>query len=570
MSERRGDQGFAVATQPIGGRSGRRRRAPGRIGVAIVVLASLGLVVVGFLGPRISNPPNFDIGYFATPTPRDTPTPTPRPTPLDATPFVTPLPVLTRPDNGPPLAGELILSGTAIQRLDLATGATEDLVPITQWQDGVVRLGDDRVACICIVSGFDDRGATRTVRLIVLDTTTDATVSSDLATYASSPEFAIDQPDPVFDVAFDGGAAHGVLAMATRTASDWRISIRGFDPNVGESGPDVPLGTIAVPAFPGPSPTPAPTPSPNEPVSSNIYLDGPHVRIAPDGRTAFVFGVAQHYSDYRDPVFTRGAWRIRLAEDGSVEDVAPFADFGRLPTYCSGTGFVGNDMLVAVCAAQDSVNPNATRWTAHVFDADGRLLRSIGLASSGQYGYAEPLVDDGNGRIFLWDQVDLRIARVDLATGAVASAKFDAAASTTEGVASAGPGRPPSWHDTESALQQSPYDILAGSPDGRRLYATGFQPREGPDFYGQRSLGVFVIDPETLGLVQHWSPVANDTAISVLADGRIAVSAQPGMNAAGDQVPWEGSLTIREAADGAIVARYGRLSADMPPIVLRP
>jgi hypothetical protein len=568
MSERRGDEGFAVATQSIGGGSGRRRRGPGRIGVAIVLLASLGLVVVGFLGPRISNPPNFDLGYFGTPTPRDTPCPTPRPTPVDATPFVTPLPVLTRPEGAPPVAGDLILVGTAIQRLDLATGTTEDLVQITQWQDGVVRLGDDRVACICIVSGFDDRGATRSVRLIVHDTATDASVSSDLATYASSPEFAIDQPDPLFDAALDRDAAQGLLATATRTATEWRISVRGLDPRAGSSGPDVPLGAIAVPVFPGPSPTPTSTPSEQTP--SNIYLDGPHLRLSPDGRTAFVFGVAQRYQDYGEPAFTRGAWRIRIAPDGSIEDVAPFADFGKLPTYCFGTGFVGNDRLVAICAEQDSVDPNATRWTAHVFDADGRLTRSVGIASSGQYGYAEPLIDDANARLFLWDQVDLRIVRVDLTDGAVASAKFDAAASTTDGVAPGGAPGPPSWHDTESALQQSPFDVMAGSLDGRRLYATGVQPREGPDFYGQRSLGVFVIDPQTLALVQHWSPVANDTAITVLADGRVAVSAQPGMNAAGDQVPWEGSLTIREAADGAIVARYGRLSPDMPPIVLRP
>lgn len=566
MTDRRGDQGFAVATQSIGRGSGRGSKGPRRIGVAVVLIASVALVVVGFVGPRIASPPNLDLGYFATPTPRDTPSPTPRPTLANATPLVTPLPTLTRPDGAPRLDGQLILTGSAIQRLDLATGQTKDLVPMTQWQDGVVRLADDRVACLCIVTGFDDRAATRSVRLVVLDTSTGASVSSDLATYETSPEALADQPDPLFDVAIDGGAVHGLLAMATRTRDDWRLSIRGFDPRTGSTGPDVPIGAIALPPFPSPAPTPAPS---DAPPSSQLYLDGPHLRISPDGRTAFVFGVAQRYADYTDPTFTRGAWRIRLAADGSIDEVGPFVDFGPLPPYCVGTGFVGSDSLITVCGDQDGAT-NVTAWTVRVFDRDGRLARTIGIPATKEYGYGEPLIDDASGRIYLWDQFGLRIVRIDLASGSVTSAEFDAAASGSGGAAPSGGSRRASWHDTESALQQSPFDNVAGSRDGTRLYATGFQTRETVDFYGQRSVGVFVIDAESLALLDHWAPVASDASITVLADDRVAISAQPGMNAAGDQVPWDGSLTIREPADGTVLARYGRISTDAPPIVLQP
>jgi hypothetical protein len=571
MTERRGDQGFSVAPQSISG--GRRRRSPvpQRIGVVIVVVASLALITIGFVGPRLSGPPNFDIGYFATPTPRETPsaTPTPTATRPGETPFVTPLPTLSRPADAPRLDGELILTSTSIQRLDLATGELETLLPMTPWQDGVLRLGDHRVACFCIESGYDERGANRTVRLTTIDTRTGATVRSALATYPSSPEASVDQADPLFDVAVDRAATHGLLVVGTRTAIDWRMSIRGFDPQVGEPGPDVPLGAIPVPQFPA-SASPSPTPQPGEPPTQQVWLDGPHIRLSPDGRTAVVYGVAQRYSDFVDPVTTSGAWRVRVGTNGSIEDVAAFADMAKLPQYCFGMAFAGNDRFTAVCAESDPSSPNGTRFSAKVFDGDGRLTRAIDIPPADQYGYLEPLVDDANGRLFLWDPLGLKIVRIDVDDGAVAAAKFDPAANEAAGVARDDARRLPSWRDTDSSLQLSPIDQVVGAGDGTRLYATGFQERQQTDFYGQKSLGVFVIDPRTLALVQHWAPIANDVSVGVLADGRVAVGGQPGVNAAGDQVPWQGSLTIREAADGTVVARYGQIGPDMTPTLLRP
>jgi hypothetical protein len=567
MTDRRGDHGFAVATQSIrGGTGGRRPRAPRRIGVAIVLIGSVALVVVGFVGPRISGPPSFDLGYFATPTTHGTPSPTATPTLVNQTPPVTPLPVLTRPDDAPALDGQLILTGSAIQRLDLATGRIETLLPMTPWQDGVIHLGVDRVACLCIETGYGDQGPTRTVRLTQVDTVSGATVTSELATYRTSPDATQDQPDPLFDAAVDRTATHGLLAVAARTAGDWRISVRAFDPRAGASGPAHPLGPIPIPPFPGLSQSPAPS---DAPTTSSVYLDGPRIRLSPDGRTAFVFAVAQRYSDNGEPAIAREAWRLRLAADGSVEDVAPFADLAELSVYCAWIAFTANDRLTAICGEPEPTDQSGTRWSARVFDSDGRLVRTIAVLSSGPYGYVEPLVDDANGRLFLWDQVGLKLVRVDVDDGSVVSATFDPAASSAAGVTRGDASGTPSWRDTESALQQSPYDLLAGSPDGSRLFATGFQPREEVDFYGQRSLGVFVIDPETLALLQHWAPIANDITITVLSDDRVVVGGQPGMNAAGDQVPWEGSLTIRATANGTVLARYGRVSTDMPA-VLRP
>ena len=97
----------------------------------------------------------------------------------------------------------------------------------------------------------------------------------------------------------------------------------------------------------------------------------------------------------------------------------------------------------------------------------------------------------------------------------------------------------------------------------------GIRPLELSERWGQASQGVFVIDRATLGVVQHWAPTANDATVAVLADGRVAVIGQPGLNAAGDEVPWEGSITLHDGVDGRILTRYGRVSVDMPPVVVR-
>jgi hypothetical protein len=212
----------------------------------------------------------------------------------------------------------------------------------------------------------------------------------------------------------------------------------------------------------------------------------------------------------------------------------------------------------------------AATWSLDVFDGDGRSVRSIPVPAAGDYGWGEPLVDGANGRMYLWDPVKLTIVRVDTDTGATATATFDSHATTAAGVTSSAGGSAPEWRDADSAIQQSMFEQLSGDPDGSRLYAVGIQPNQLSDVFSQKSLGVFVIDPATLALLQHWGPVANDTLVVPIGDGRVAVGAIPGLNAEGDQVPWGGSLTVRSATDGRILARYGTVSVDNPPVVVRP
>src|SRR5205814_7900977 len=100
MTERRGDQGFTVTPQRLGGhdvRGGSRRR---RVGLAVVSAAAAAIFTIGWLGPRLNDRPSFDTAFFATPTPTSSaPSPTPTPTFVPIGPIGgTPPPPLTRPE----------------------------------------------------------------------------------------------------------------------------------------------------------------------------------------------------------------------------------------------------------------------------------------------------------------------------------------------------------------------------------------------------------------------------------------------------------------------------------------
>jgi hypothetical protein len=112
---------------------------------------------------------------------------------------------------------------------------------------------------------------------------------------------------------------------------------------------------------------------------------------------------------------------------------------------------------------------------------------------------------------------------------------------------------------------------VAPSVDGTRLDLVAFQPNPAPDGRGPINLGVFVLDRATLALVDRWAPAAAYYTMAVLPDRRsVALGGAPGMDPAGRPVPWEGSLTIHDADDGRVVAQFGRLGQDLPPILLVP
>src|SRR4051812_37598551 len=175
MTERRGDGGFSVAAAPVGSRQ-PRRRPKRRLGVILVLVASLAIVAVGLLGPRLGERPYLDLSYLATPTPRATPTPTPtvtiRP---NATPAPTPLPKLTAPGGVGP-DGELAYIGETLRFLDLRTGDSVEGPPFNNGRDVIVR--DPSGAgwiCLCLEDVIDRTVPTQVGRLTRIGPTGETT-----------------------------------------------------------------------------------------------------------------------------------------------------------------------------------------------------------------------------------------------------------------------------------------------------------------------------------------------------------------------------------------------------------
>jgi hypothetical protein len=579
MTERRGDQGFSVAPRAVDGGGASRRRGPRRIGVVVVVLASVALIAVGWLGPQLDRRPSLDIAYFATPTPSGSRGPSPSPSPTlrpDETPSATPLPRITLA-NGEPPAGHIAMVSDHLRVLDLRTGDVAEGPTVDYGGFAVRASAAGGWRCICSDTG-NGTSLTRTIRDMDLDPSAGITRTTDLLTLPAIRSEFTGQYSVGFDLDLAADGRKAILATGTRSGLSFAFDLRTVDLDADETSPPVAIGTITIPR-PPPTPTTAPSPTPTDPGAGptfppdEAYLDGPHIRLAPDGRTAFVWGFAQRVTnDTSDPPVGAG-WRVELRPDGSIGAVTDAPAVTDMPAFCTSVGFATGDRLVMVCPTVDDLGNMVDPFsmTIHVVGLDGRTIGSVALsATSGGYG-TEPLFDRANGRVYVWDPINLTLDRVDIAKLTVDRTKFDAAATAGPGGPSLGGQAPAVWADADSAIQLQTNGQLAGSTDGERLYALGFTP--GAEFdggSGQASAGVFVIDRSTLALIAHWAPVANDSGIAVLPDGRIATAAQPGYDVEGRVVPWAGSLALHDAVDGRILARYGQVSADsMPTIVDR-
>lgn len=565
MTDRRGDPGFSVAPRAVGGEAPVGRRRMSRVGVALVLLAAVAVIGVAWLGPRLASRPSFDVSFFATPTPSAGSSPSSSPSLRPGqTPQVTPLPAITLPD-GVPQEGRVALLGDALRVLDFRTGDATVARTMVLGRDAVFTdPTGDGWACICLDDSTGLSGPTQVIRLERIGADGHSSGSSDLATN-SAPAFTdFGQSNLTMDVDLIPGRSQALLATATRSGRSWEIAVRTIDLAEGTSGSPVVVGTIALP-----TPAVTPTPPPGDPgiPTDESSLDGPRLRIAPDGRSAFVWGVAQHFAiDTVDATVAAG-WRLELSADGSVDAATAATGFTAMPMYCGVAAWASTDRFAWACPVDGGEGSTGYHFRIQTMDPDGRVAGGVDLDPNADSYFAEPLFDRANGRIYVWDPMRLTIQRVDVHGLGIDVATFDAAETGAPGGPDHGGPLTADWRDGDSTVQV-PLGQLAGSADGSRLYGVAIRQLETSGEYRQGSSGVFVIDRATLALVDHWAPVAADVSVVTLADGRVATAAVPGFDAEGRAVPWAGALTLRDPAHGRILARYGQLSQDMPPILV--
>jgi hypothetical protein len=568
MTERRGDQGFTVAPQRLGDeRGGPGRARLRRIGFALVLAVAAAIFTIGWLGPRLSDRPNLEISYFATATPGPSASASATPTPLSTT-FATPLPSITRPD-GPVSSGQIAIATDAFHLLDLATGEISAGPPVTIWRDAIVGAATGGGwTCICLGDALDSGASSVPIRMVGIGSTGTATDSTDVAVLRNSSVNGQSTLTTDIDM-FDGGR-RGLLAVANRNGESWRFTVSSIDVAGRRLGSSVLLGKVAAPP-PRPVPSPRPSLDPSIPDQDELYLDGPHLRVAPDGRVAFVWGTFQRFnpSNGDQPVTKVHAWRVALGADGSIQKVTAAPGLLTLPPYCSLIAFASADRLAWLCPYQaDPAAGFDGTWQFGALDLDGRRAGTSEL-KLGMDGYiGQPLFDRANGMAYLWDATGLSIARFDVHAMTAEQIRFDPLARSSTGLAPAGGSAPVDWHGVDSAVRQTAFTNVTGGLNGDYLFGIGFDPVSTTDSGSLPSRGIFVIDRATLALVNRWAPAANYLAVTALPGGLVAAAGMPGIEADGQYAPWESSLTIYDEADGRIVVRFGRLGSDNPALVI--
>ena len=579
MTERRGDPGFTVATQRLGGDGGPRRSRTRRIGLALVVGASAAIFTIAWLGPRLSDRPSFDVAFFATPTPTATASGSgsPAATPFDGSSNATPLPSITRPD-GAVVSGQVPIVTDAFHLLDLATGDIATGPPARFGRDAVFRSATGGGwTCVCFGDGVQAFQQTLIARIIGIDPAGSVTDATDIAVLPTLARGLDMQPGLSTDVDIFDGGRRGILATANREGDAWRLKISPIDVSGRRLGASVELGVADAPTLEpvgGPSGRPGPggSAAPELTVLESVdaFIDGPHIRVSPDGRVAFVWALVQRSPSDGPSVGAVHAWRIALNADGAPGKVTDAPALARLPTYCGAVGFAAADRLAWLCQliSDDGSIPFEGSWQVGTMDLEGRPAGVTRIDHPDSGYFDAPLFDRANGQIYIWDPTGLTIVRVDVHSLDVQQATFDPLATTSAGVEPGGGSTTPDWHDAESAVSSFGFGTIAGSLDGSRLYALGFETEGTSESGAQPSRGVFAIDGSSLALVDRWAPASLYMSVSALPGGLVAATGVAGVTSDGQFAPWEASLTVHDGTDGRILVRFGQLGNDLPPLVV--
>jgi hypothetical protein len=264
------------------------------------------------------------------------------------------------------------------------------------------------------------------------------------------------------------------------------------------------------------------------------------------------------------------AWRIALNADGTPGKVTDAPSLARLPTYCGAVGFAAADRVAWLCqlVSDDGSSSVEATWELNTMDLDGRPAGVARIDHPAAGYFDTPLFDRANGQVYVWDPTGLTIVRIDVHSLVVRQTTFDPLATTSAGLEPGGGSMTPDWHDAESAVSFFGFGTIAGSLDGSRLYALGFENEGTSDSGAQPSRGVFAIDRSSLALLDRWAPASLYMSVSALPGGLVAATGVAGVTNDGRLAPWEASLTVHDGTDGRILVRFGQLGNDLPPLVV--
>jgi hypothetical protein len=204
-------------------------------------------------------------------------------------------------------------------------------------------------------------------------------------------------------------------------------------------------------------------------------------------------------------------------------------------------------------------------------DVSGRPLGDTVLGGSTAVGFGlGTVVDPAHHLLYVWEPFGRHLLRVDLATGQITGRGTLPTASASAGPFADVAHAIAAWLAPAVAAKMYINPSLAMSHDGSRLFAIGTATADplGP---GGGSTGVWVFDTSSLVTVAHWAPVADYISLTLNRDGSLLlVAGMPGADAAGNSNDQAASVTIYDAASGAVRAIAGQVQPNSAGWVMFP
>lgn len=191
--------------------------------------------------------------------------------------------------------------------------------------------------------------------------------------------------------------------------------------------------------------------------------------------------------------------------------------------------------------------------TVRRIGADGAILGESNLSRVADLDGDTSLVSPDGTALYVWNPASLVLSRVDLASGAVATAEGPAPTARADDPLSA-LGR---WLAPSAAAKMLLRSGIVFSPDGTRVYALGVK-ESSTEF--SASAGVYVFDPVGMTFIDRWNATADFVSLAVSPDGQFVYAAgMPPLAARGDDRQ-PASITVFAAADGSVRLIAGQLS----------
>jgi hypothetical protein len=574
---------FEVAPTPVGG-SGGGGRGGGRRHLSILLVAVLAVAVpaVAFAGPRVDFRPDFSylLPNLATPTPIPTETRTP-----DRTPRPTPSPTPIPPSAPPPImifdgdepSTPMPIFADTLKLVNPASGEVMVCCGPTAWENAVFTSPEGRGWwCVCISHDYQDSSDAASVSIQRFDEAL-AIMSTVPVTELSSvaPFPGMDAGIHVdLEISRDGRIAY--LVTGVRDLSRWKITLDVINLADDSLTDHVVLGSFPAPALvsgESVAPSPGDSPPPGFDPGMQPYLNGPNLRLSPDGGTLLAWASLQNPTAATMNGEMR-AWAVDLLAGGGSRlgrIDRPSAALKWQLTVCGWIDWFDATRLAAICWPDALFLDEPDSLPGSIFgrliELDGTVASEVIVQDRAEASITDPLLDRESGTLALWDPSGHVFIRANLLTGDVMRNEIDVHAPTFEPQS---PLRtPPAWETLASDFQSQTSGQLIAEPDGG-LLAIGFVMTNQDSGDGGRrwvppgSSGIWAFDGVAGTLIDHWEPAAAYQSIGISHDGRWVLAAgAPGGDTAGRPAPaWEASVTVYDIRDGRLAVRINELGID--------